>query len=1421
MAVFQVSGPGAASSGQRGQRGAIMFGGQGRTSPPPPPPGGAILGLSNFGRMLASIPGGLFQLGRNIVIPWIPGQQEGEEKIGEFWKQFGTGVTRSLVNTAFDVADLPTGGLASKAGQALIPGEAFDPQGLYNRIGSEGLLNVLAEDIGNVALGAGAVATVPRLAARAAAGAGRGAVSEAANVARGLSPFAEGAARLPPTVFRGTGAAGALEQTALKIGRYAHPYREFIFPAGRKALAGGEFRSPFGRAAAAAAEPGLAPPPAPPSPTVPVAPPTPPVAPVAAPPVRTLSDAAVAWEAGPVVVAARQALDVVDDVADARFVAPDGTLLGKRGIGESSSGEAMHRSLTEQFGTNLPGARDAGLVQIRADPTSKTTTAMGHPDQPLTPEQVRAITRAARETGAEYVMGKAGGQPIKSLEQLVESEMAGLSDEALWERTRPHLQELPDDIPAEQVGPYSFEGPDGRMYRIPADDVDKQYNLAGSLTAYRLPELRREGLESMAAQFEKLHPEVVNLSERVAVPPAPPAVAGVTPISPGVPPPPLPPTPTGGPFAEAFRPPTPRAPTGRAFQWKGLPGGKPLVQMFDVGKLHKRFRALTEADARGATFAIQQAIVPFLDRFTELTDKLTRAERDLVLGEALRTSGAFGDVLGPQGEAVLRQAQIGRGKGRKVRSEARKEFRALDADKQAQVSAALLDPSVKSGLEAMREAYRGQHSTIVNKVVKESMYGEAGLEAAARESWTVGDTPRQEAIRLQAEQELAELGGQQSFFGAGGSAGRAVGPGPQERIRAIDLEKQRRPSRQTVAPRLQPLAMALRDIRTELGRAYRKTGMTKEAVETALDADGWTWDALTTKMQDGGFDPVHFRDFTDDQVRSLIRGSLANTGSITKAGTRMVRTGAAAKKASHSLEAVAAGFVELSRELRQTEFLRGLTESGIIHRVPEDGIVPPGMKRFRTDPEGMQRLMGGELDEAGDWMIPKGVADYLRVLNKDWSHPLLSGVQRITNPWRSLILTASPKWYFNNTIGNAIMASAHGVKFSDWQKAWNQKGFDIGDIFKDAWYRRYPEVDPRLKRSSLAYEGVQETTVGGVLPPGKGVIRRPFREARAAGRGVIPAGTDTLKVVAERAQRMNEVVDEVARVALYEKELRTALRSGANYDDAVEAAVTKATKGLVDYADQTAVERQVVRTFIPFYAWQAGIMKMATRLAIDHPARVRVTMLLGQVNNELFQEEEALLPDYLRGTVDLGPLGMVRTARMNPFADSTGILDPDKLKDSINPFIDLLLGRMYRQDPTGGFGPKEVNQFGQAVPRVNIGPGRVLSDVFGGAPVARLGGGILGIGEAQERQQQPIPQQVLSFLGPTMTDEAKLAEARARKARAIQQVTTGAPLPAQPKKTGGLFSISGAGAKPASRQQASGLRSPVTFAGALRTDRTR
>lgn len=693
--------------------------------------------------------------------------------------------------------------------------------------------------------------------------------------------------------------------------------------------------------------------------------------------------------------------------------------------------------------------------------------------------------------------------------------------------------------------------------------------------------------------------------------------------------------------------------------------------------------------------------------------------------------------------------------------------------------------------------------------------GGSELARQARRAQVLEDTERYLA-RL--DRDIADLNEMLADPSGGGLAEYAARMREEAQAILDDVHGElEAPLPSQLAARWQPLARALHDIRRERLALMKVAGFSDELAAQMLSAEGLTWSSIIQRASAHGFQPVHIRDFSTSQVKKLVHDSISVGVHLREAQTRKARIGSQAATAEHSLEALAASFTEVALEVRSGEVLQNIIHNGWAQNVPADGVVPDGWVRFRPSKQGVAAIMLNAEDRlAGatprDLMMPASLVRTLKWMTHDYDNIVTRSIAKVTSPWRAVVLTASPKWYFNNLVGNVIMASAQGVRMSDWLTAWRKSGLTAGDIWKEAWYRRYPELDPRLKRISLAGEARAESVAGGMLPRGTGPrssFRQAKREAEQAGKGRIGQGTEVLREVGEHAQRFNQVFDEWARAALFEKEFRRLKKAGWSETQAAEKAVDMAVKGLVDYTNLTPFERQIVRTLIPFYAWQKGIFEMASRLAIDHPARVRVTMMLGQVNNELQREEMAEMPDAYKGLIPLPGDRFLRTQSMNPFADAASVIDPDRIRDSFNPFINVFLNRIFRVDESSGFGPKELDRYGRAVPSVSVGGG--FLDVLTSTP------GALPFKQVLESSRTP-GEAASGFFGPSVLDAQTLQAAQSRQRRALQQIASGSPVPPQEGQgtsSGGAFFSAGQ----ARRRQGGRFRAPVTWSNQMQQAR--
>ena len=79
-----------------------------------------------------------------------------------------------------------------------------------------------------------------------------------------------------------------------------------------------------------------------------------------------------------------------------------------------------------------------------------------------------------------------------------------------------------------------------------------------------------------------------------------------------------------------------------------------------------------------------------------------------------------------------------------------------------------------------------------------------------------------------------------------------------------------------------------------------------------------------------------------------------------------------------------------------------------------------------------------------------------------------------------------------------------------------------------------------------------------------------------------------------------------------------------------------ANRHLIDYADMSPTEREIIRRLIFFYPWVKGSTVYSGRFLGEHPAQAGITGQLGQLGYEEQQNELGNVPSWARGIVRVG-----------------------------------------------------------------------------------------------------------------------------------------------------------------------------------------
>ena len=274
------------------------------------------------------------------------------------------------------------------------------------------------------------------------------------------------------------------------------------------------------------------------------------------------------------------------------------------------------------------------------------------------------------------------------------------------------------------------------------------------------------------------------------------------------------------------------------------------------------------------------------------------------------------------------------------------------------------------------------------------------------------------------------------------------------------------------------------------------------------------------------------------------------------------------------------------------------------------------------------------------------------------------------------------------------MATASDVRLKDWQAAWKSyKTKDVMGPFADV---------PFVQGSSLATEGL-DINDGSIIPRSKG-IEGARQAVSENGRIKGLAGH-----VRSRMMRLNEVVDEFSRAAVY--------HNGRRLNMPHEEAWHRASTAMVDYGNLSNFERRVVRSVLPFYSWQKGILNVTLNQFIDHPARTRLIQAFGKMHEEYVADQMGLepedIPSYYKNLIgDRNLRGYV------PFTDAGDLTNVEGIARSLNPFLELAirkgLGAPRFTDPNN----QKIDPFGFTQSDVDV-PSE-LSDMLTSSPGGRF-----------------------------------------------------------------------------------------------------
>lgn len=451
---------------------------------------------------------------------------------------------------------------------------------------------------------------------------------------------------------------------------------------------------------------------------------------------------------------------------------------------------------------------------------------------------------------------------------------------------------------------------------------------------------------------------------------------------------------------------------------------------------------------------------------------------------------------------------------------------------------------------------------------------------------------------------------------------------------------------------------------------------------------------------ENGFEPTHISDLTWEQANRYLFGHVTvGNGTEIEAGLRKTRTGSLNRMglADRSIEALGASTVQAVDEVQKNALVR-FVEENWARPIPESGALPQTWKAWDSQRAYIltgTKATGETIAPGATMMIPEGVDRAIMGMSKNYDHWAFRLLTRVTKPWRTYLMSLSPKWYITHLIGNVAMASIDGVRLTDWVKA--VRDFRAGTLPEDMIGRGFSSS--MVSEYGDRFIGKQETSALSVGDSVKAVKEALARDGKSG-------AWDEAR---QRILKINDNVDQISRTAVYNK----AIRTGAS----AEEALTKSYTALVDYGDLSPLERSVVRAAIPFYAWQKGMLKLVMRFPDTNPIAAAVMLQLGIANREVLKDKlGGSIPSAYDGLMSIPFLGTLNTTPYNPFQSATALTTSQGLEAALAPGFDAVI-RDALNDPKYGTGVPGMTPTGAPGQRVDFL--QAALQVVGGTPQAR------------------------------------------------------------------------------------------------------
>lgn len=290
------------------------------------------------------------------------------------------------------------------------------------------------------------------------------------------------------------------------------------------------------------------------------------------------------------------------------------------------------------------------------------------------------------------------------------------------------------------------------------------------------------------------------------------------------------------------------------------------------------------------------------------------------------------------------------------------------------------------------------------------------------------------------------------------------------------------------------------------------------------------------------------------------------------------------------------------------------------------------------------------------------------------------------NLWKASVLSLSPRWVINNTIGNGIFmgienpgALRYSLGQTDKKTAHITRSL-LGQLDVTGERGFFPE--------NMRFNSVIPDDAGGILGQAKRIKESwPGEKLSMWGNWVRNRNTHI-----EQASRRGVIVNELQK-NLMDKWVQGAHSTMDVLNEAMRRGITPKiservivglNKTLGDYTRYGPVEQAILRRFmVPFWGFYRHTGKVILRMPFEHPLKATVLQQLDDLDEQMYKD----WPEYWRDRLVLGDFGgedlMANLKSMNPLSVA---YDDMPLISTLNPIARTIIERQTGVDSVTGSG---------------------------------------------------------------------------------------------------------------------------------------